>query len=227
MSGLWRNAKSAANLSSISSPNHSGIWRIPINSVDFPAHYHPILKEFLQSYWKRRLQELQHITRAQSFLPSLTDEVIFQSDLARNLALIAQAAAGELRHTPEVDQQLAIAVEDLLGRLFVPPGSVPVAIVRFVPSTFWESDLGRIVAKARIWLVKDQLMTITQAADYLEIHLSGIRRRIDRGDLTPFHNPDTPNPQRGAILLLRSEVEQARQKRVKRDQLIWKEKKLA
>ncbi|GIK40382.1 MAG: hypothetical protein BroJett011_42150 [Chloroflexota bacterium] len=70
-------------------------------------------------------------------------------------------------------------------------------------------------------------MTMSQAADYLQVHISGIRQRIDRGDLTPFYNPDTPNPQRGAILLLRSEVEQARQKRLKRDQLTGKEERLA
>lgn len=166
-------------------------------------------------YWQKRVWELQTAVKDATTFQELVnnDSWIWQSDLAQHLQLIALAATGKVDRSYVTLDSVSLSIHDLLSRLFVPPDMGHYPIERYIPKRFWYDDLGRMVARAQRWLLRDELISLSQAAELLDVHVSAIRNRIYRRTLTPYYDPDAANPQRFTTFVLRSEVEALRQKK--------------
>lgn len=79
-----------------------------------------------------------------------------------------------------------------------------------VDPAFWETELGRTLARVQMWLLDGDLWTISEAALVLrgaanDRDLVAINKLIARGALRVFVDPRVPNPQH-ARRVLRSDV---------------------
>lgn len=94
-----------------------------------------------------------------SFSPTLAE--LRQSPLGLDLRLLAVAGYGDVNQIQI--RETAARVTDLLLRPLAAEGMV-------VPGWFWSTAIGRIVARAaRASYGEDGLMTITEAADWLDV----------------------------------------------------------
>ena len=130
---------------------------------------------------------------------------LYSSPLAEQLSLVAQAAGQTLdRDNLDLWSEVHDALLSILTDLFLPPGAD--TITYEVPEWYWETDIGQVLALANIWLDRDQLVTIAEAAQIEGVPLSTIASRVNRGRLTSFPDPRAANPQKGARLVMRSDL---------------------
>ncbi|GIK40379.1 MAG: hypothetical protein BroJett011_42120 [Chloroflexota bacterium] len=170
------------------------------------APYESFIKDYLALYWEQLTEEAAHGLPVPLSFPQIPETQLLQCELAQDLTLIAQGATGELSHDEETERRLAVAIERVLSRLFPGIAISSAPVLRSIPGNFWASDLGKMVARARLWLAEDDLITIKDAASLKGVSLAAIRQAIDRGTLAALPNPDAPNPRRRGTLLRRSEV---------------------
>ena len=132
---------------------------------------------------------------------------LYGSPLAATLSLVSRAAAQSLdRENPELWEEVHDGLVSILGPLFNPPGSDTGAY--FVPARYWDTEIGQMFALAQIWLNRGQLVTIAEAARIEGVALSTLASRVNRRQLASYPDPGAANPQRGARLVLRSDLTQ-------------------
>lgn len=130
---------------------------------------------------------------------------LFSCPLAGKLALIAQAAVQALdRSDAELWEHVQDELNAILATLFLPPGSESSAYR--VPEDYWQTEIGRMFALARIWLDGDQLITIAEAAQIAGVSLSTMASRVNRGKVRNYPNPRAKNPQKAARLVVRTDL---------------------
>lgn len=117
-------------------------------------------------------------------------------EFASDLALIEQTAAGALSHHDDGEQrdEVTQAVQQVLEFLFSRAGGNRYRI----PAEFWEGELGRMIAAARLWSSGDELMTHSEAAQRLrgsvtKADLVYVQRLVQSGRLTRYYATDEPN----------------------------------
>lgn len=172
-----------------------------------PERYRDTVEQFLAEHWQWHIQEITQAAMENKLAPSEPRNLL-QSPVAHELCLIAQAAADKLEHCPENDDAVRKAIHNLGKRLFV-PSFAPVGFTR-LPG-FRETSLGKMIARALLWLCQDDLISIAEAAKLLEVTHQAIKNAIKDRRLTEYINPDAPNPRRGRVLVSRSEVENMQQ----------------
>jgi len=132
---------------------------------------------------------------------------LYGSPLAGKLSLISRAAEQSLdREDRELWEEVHDDLVSILGSLFNPPGSDTGAFI--VPAPYWETKIGQMFALAQIWLNRGQLVTIAEAARIEGVALSTLVSRVNRRKLASYPDPSAVNPQRGARLVLRSDLTQ-------------------
>ncbi len=170
--------------------------------VQIPEQYRETIKQFVMEYWSRRRWEIE-----QAFLgvqlPYITPEAIYESALADQLADIARAAAGECSHDEFNDGVLHECIQDLMERLFAPPG---LGSAYDIPERFWDTPLGQMIGRAIIWLRRDELITLAEAAKQRGVTVQAISQAIDAGRLRRYVDPDAKQRQ-GRTLVSRADVE--------------------
>ncbi len=93
--------------------------------------------------------------------------------LGRDLSRLALVARGRHRESPEA---VLTAVESILHLLFWPAGAEEYA----VPRTFWQSDLGQLLARAKLRAFEPtDLLSIGEAARRLGVTRPTIYRWMD------------------------------------------------
>lgn len=117
------------------------------------------------------------------------------------------SASGELLE--QVERALCHLLDSLLGNAL----HAPVAI----PDTFWQTNIGILVSRARWWVSAEDLITISNAAalafgENTQAHRMRIARAIDHGLLEWIPDPSVANPQQNKRVL-RSQVERLREQR--------------
>lgn len=173
-----------------------------------PKEYREIIKQFVMEYFSRRRWEIE-----QAFLGvqvgHLLPDAIYNSALADQLAEIALAAAGQREHHEFNDGVLYECIQDLMERLFAPPG---LASAYDIPERFWDTPLGQMVARAFMWLKGDELITVAQAAKILGVTAQAVSQMVDDNRLRRYVDPDADKRQ-GHTLVSREEVAQMAQER--------------
>lgn len=167
-----------------------------------PEQYRETIKTFVMEYFTRRRWEIE-----QGFLGiqvgHLMPQTVYNSVLADQLAEIALAAAGERKHDEFNDGVLQECIQDLMERLYAPPG---LGSAYEIPERFWDTPLGQMVARALVWLKGDELITLAEAARIRGVTIPAISQAVDACRLRRYVDPDARQRQ-GRTLVSRSEVE--------------------
>lgn len=189
-------------------------------AATFPEAFRETCNAFLRDYWQSRRWELEqefgitNLPLAVEREPRDEDRTL-EADtghsplylprtfFAEKLSLIARAAAGEC---DRADGELAAEVYDccqaLIEHLFAVPG---LGAVYEIPQRFWQTPIGEIFALAFIWLERDELISLAEAAKISGKSISTISSRVKRGSLRSYPDPREPNPQR-RLRVRRSDV---------------------
>lgn len=133
-------------------------------------------------------------------------------EFAADLELIAQAASDTLsRHDdPDDRNEVTTAIQSMLEFLFSSDDERDYR----APAAFWDGDLGRLIATARLWAQGDTLITHSEAAQLLrgnsgQAALVYVQRLVTGGTLTHYVDSNEPNRQK-AGRVSRAEVEALR-----------------
>jgi excisionase family DNA binding protein len=120
--------------------------------------------------------------------------------LGQDLRRLAMVAEGQVR---EPEERVLAAIDAVLQLLFWPPGADDYA----VPRTFWETDLGSLLSRAkyRAFAASD-LVGIGKAAQQLGVSRPTVYRWMDDGSLDYVRDVLT-----GRTFVLRRGVDQRRQ----------------
>lgn len=179
---------------------------LPAALLDTPADYPPAYEDVCRRFLAAHAEQFVRIAaRDHGYqLATLAPEELDRTHLAAQLAAIAHAAVGSdgFDYEQHADQVRA-ALSALKEILFAWPG-MPADYAE--PAAFWETPLGHMVAAAYIWLDRDDLITITEAAELTGLSLWAITSRIRRGQLTAYPDHSARNPQRGGRLVRRNQV---------------------
>ncbi len=135
-------------------------------------------------------------------LPLYTNEDLFRCPVAESLAVIARAAAGEMRDDDDEDNILHESLQSIAEMIF----ASPLGGAYEIPAAFWESDLGQMMARAQLWLIGDELITIAEAARIRGVSVQAISQAIDAGRITAYHDPEAGSRQ-GRRLVSRLQIE--------------------
>ena len=102
--------------------------------------------------------------------------------LGRDLARLAAVASGQVR---EPSGQVVAAIDAVLQVLFWPAGADDYT----VPRTFWDTDLGRLLARAKLRaFAPSDLIGIGAAAEQLGVSRPTVYRWMDEGSLDYVHD---------------------------------------
>lgn len=169
--------------------------------AEIPEQYKTICVDFLRQLWERHRWLMQERWGFHN-LPIMPEDDLLRALLAEEVATIARAAAGELAH----DEWNAGIVEETVQTLMETVFSNATAYNYTIPTEFWNSDVGQMVARAMLWVRGDELITITEAAEIRGVTPQAISQAVDAGRLTAHIDPGAPQRQ-GRRLVVRSEVE--------------------
>lgn len=169
------------------------------NKPRIPAEYEATVLETLRLYYERLTWEMREAFGLYD-IPILTNDALFLVPMAETLAGIARAAAGERKHDEFNDGVLNEEIQSVMESLF----STPVAYAYTIPDVFWTTELGKMLARARLWLRND-LITIADAAKKYGISVQAVSQAVDSGRLQTFVDPDT-GARQGRRLISESEA---------------------
>jgi hypothetical protein len=132
------------------------------------------------------------------------------SPLRRDLKLLVSVANGEYMRSDAMVRRVELALTRLTDLLL---GSVLRGNAS-VPESFWQSNIGVVVSRARWWISLDDLITISNAAalafgENNQANRMRIARAMENGTLDWVPDPSVSNPQQNRRVL-RPQVERMR-----------------
>jgi hypothetical protein len=168
--------------------------------MTIPDQYKDTITRFLAQYGEWLEYQLQALEPAHD---------LAETGLARQLAFIAQAAAGDLQHyagddEDPLEEQILSDVADLLARLYHVPGIGTTDDVD-VPAAFWDHPLGQMCARALLWALEGKLITLQEAADTAWVTVQAVSQAVATGRLAGYIDPDATQRQ-GRTLVKRTDV---------------------
>jgi len=146
---------------------------------------------FLRARWTMIVRQMLD-TGPRENIPGMIDEV-FKGPFAKKLDYVYQAAMGDLPTNKKNRELVRQCCEDVLADTWRIPG---MGWRIEVPSTFWETTIGFMIALAQMWADNDKLITISEAAKLSGKSLSTLNRMISSRNLTRYSDPREPNPQK-------------------------------
>ena len=169
-----------------------------------PETYRDTIERFLAVYGEWLGYQLQALNPAHD---------LATCGLARQLTFIAQAAAGDLPRDDdeELEEQILSDVADLVARLYYVPGIGTTDDVD-VPAVFWDHPLGQMCARALLWALEGELITLQEAADTARVSVQAISQAVAAGRIAGYVDPDAAERQ-GRTLVKRVDVQNTQWKR--------------
>jgi len=172
-----------------------------------PETYRDTIERFLAVYGEWLGYQLQAYNPAHD---------LAETGISRQLAFIAQAAAGGLQHYSDDDEdlleeQVLTDVADLVARLYYVPGIGTTDDVD-VPDVFWEHPLGEMCARALLWALEGELITLQEAADTARVSVQAVSQAVAAGRIAGYVDPDAAERQ-GRILVKRIDVQYTKWRR--------------
>ena len=175
--------------------------------TNIPETYRDTIERFLTVYGEWLGYQLQAYNPAHD---------LAETGISRQLAFIAQAAAGGLQHYSDDDEdlleeQVLTDVADLVARLYYVPGIGTTDDVD-VPDVFWEHPLGEMCARALLWALEGELITLQEAADTARVSVQAVSQAVAAGRIAGYVDPDAAERQ-GRTLVKRVDVQNTQWKR--------------
>ena len=172
--------------------------------MTIPETYRDTIERFLAVYGEWLGYQLQAYNPAHD---------LAETGISRQLAFIAQAAAGGLPRDDdeELEEWILSSVANLLARLYYAPGIGNVDDVD-VPDVFWAHPLGEMCARALLWALEGELITLQEAADLARVSVQAISQAVGAGRIAGYVDPDASERQ-GRTLVKRVDVQNTQWKR--------------
>jgi hypothetical protein len=149
------------------------------------------IKAYLAAWWTAVNQQLGEAT---SSLVQIGEEVpldmLMSSEVGQRLVRIAEAAENLIEWSAERAQSILADCTAFEAWQNQSP------IAHRTPEEFWNTPVGYMVLKARLWAELDRLTSLKEASELSGMSLSSLSQRISRGQLKHYRDPFEPNPQR-------------------------------
>ncbi len=155
------------------------------------------IKAYLANWWTSVNQQLGQATgNAVQLGQEAPVELLFASEIGQRLVRIAEAAERLLAWSPEAAQSIladCAAFEAWLNQSPIPHQT---------PEEFWNTPIGFMLLKARLWAELDRLTSLKEAAELSGLSLSSLSQRVSRGQMKYYRDPLEANPQRARRIRL-------------------------
>lgn len=155
------------------------------------------IKAYLAGWWISINQQLGAATgNAIQLGQEAPLDVLMASEIGQRLVRIAEAAEGLLEWSAERAQSILADCNAFEAWQNQAP------ITHRTPEEFWNTPVGYMLLKARLWAELDRLTSLKEAAELSGMSLSALSQRISRGQLKHYRDPFEPNPQRARRIRL-------------------------
>ncbi len=155
------------------------------------------IKVYLANWWTSVNQQLEAATgSAVQIGQEAPVDMLIASEIGRRLLRIAEAAENLVKWSPDTAQSIladCTAFEAWLNQA---------SSGHRTPEEFWNTPVGYMVLKARLWAELDRLTSLKEAAELSGLSLSSLSQRISRGQLKHYRDPFEANPQRARRIRL-------------------------
>jgi hypothetical protein len=155
------------------------------------------IKVLLANWWNSVNQQLSTATgNAIQIGREAPVDLLFASEVGQRLVRIAAAAENGLPWSAEMAQ--AILADCLAFEAWFNQGPLTLR----TPEEFWNTPVGYLILRARLWAEQDRLISLKEAAELSGLSLSSLSQRISRGQMQFYRDPYEPNPQRARRIRL-------------------------
>jgi hypothetical protein len=155
------------------------------------------IEAYLVFWWKAVNQQLALVTDCAIQIgqePPL--DTLLASEVGQRMVHIAEAAENLLEWSPERAQSILADCDAFETWQNQAP------LTHHTPEEFWNTPIGYILLKARLWAELDRLTSLKEASELSGMSLSALSQRISRGQLKHYRDPFEPNPQRSRRIRL-------------------------
>ncbi len=164
---------------------------------DISAKAENEIRAYLVQWWTAVRQQLGQATgNSVQIGQEAPLEVLMASDIGQRLVRIAEAAEGLRAWSAEAAQAIlgdCAAFEAWLNQS---------PITHQTPDEFWNTPIGFMVLRARLWAELDRLTSLKEAAELSGLSLSSLSQRVSRGQMKYYRDPYEANPQRARRIRL-------------------------
>jgi hypothetical protein len=155
------------------------------------------IKVYLSNWWTSINQQLEAATGSSVQIgQEVPIDMLIASEVGQRLLHIAAAAENLVEWSPQAAESILAdcnAFEAWLNQA---------SFGHRTPEEFWNTTLGYMVLKARLWAELDRLASLKEAAELSGLSLSSLSQRISRGQLKHYRDPSEANPQRARRIRL-------------------------
>ncbi len=155
------------------------------------------IKAFLTGWWKAVNQQVQAATGNEIQIgKDVPLDLLLASEIGQRLVRIAAAAENQAPWSPQNAQAILADCDSFEAWLNQS------TTIHHTPEEFWNTPVGHMVLRARLWAGQDQLISLKDAAELSGLSLSSLSQRISRGQIKFYRDPFEPNPQRARRIRL-------------------------
>jgi len=155
------------------------------------------IRAYLTNWWNAVNQQLGAAT---GNLVQIGDDApldtLIASEIGQRMVRIAEAAENRISWSPEAAQSILTDCNAFEAWLNQSP------MIQRTPEEFWNTSMGYMVLKARLWAELDRLTSLKEAAELSGLSLSSLSQRVSRGQLKHYRDPFETNPQRARRIRL-------------------------
>jgi hypothetical protein len=158
------------------------------------------IKTLLVNWWTAVNTQLAAATGATIQIGEAPVDVLFGSEIGQRLVRIAEVAEAVMEH--EDRQESYPWLEELASQILADCEAVEAwlnqgPVFQKTPEAFWASPVGFMILCAKVWASRDQLITLSAAAEISGMSLSVLSQRMTRGQLPGYRDPKVKNPKHG------------------------------
>lgn len=170
-----------------------------VEPPQIPEQYQETIRAFVAGLWRHYRWQMQEQFGFHNLTHTIDPDRALITD---TLAEIARCAAGQV----EEEDALGIVAEGIQGLMEL-LFAAPVGTYSYqIPESFWETDIGQMVAVAMLKVRGDELITIAEAGRLRGVSTQAITNLVAAGRLRAYHDPGAPARQ-GRRLVSRAEIE--------------------
>ena len=155
------------------------------------------IRALLTAWWAAINQQLSAVTgNAVQIGAEAPLDTLLTSEVGQRLARIAAASEGQVGWSAEAASAVLADCSAFEAWLTQAP------VAHRTPEEFWNTPVGYMVLRARLWAEQDRLISLKEASELSGLSLSSLSQRISRGQMQFYRDPFEPNSQRARRIRL-------------------------